>query len=51
MIDNISVVISLTALLVAVSINAFNYSRESKYLKDKYRKQGADEALKKLGIK
>lgn len=32
--------ISLVVLIVAVSVNAYNYMRESKYMKHKYKHKG-----------
>ena len=51
MIELFPIAISLIVLAVAVGINSYRYMKESDYIKDKYRKQGAEEALRKLGIK
>lgn len=36
----ISTTIALLVILVTTSVNAYNFSKESKYLKNKYREKG-----------
>lgn len=38
--QELGLTISLVVLIVAVSLNAYNYMKESKYLKQKYRDKG-----------
>ena len=39
-ITELSVVIATIAIATSVSINAYNFSKESKYLKNKYKEKG-----------
>lgn len=43
--------ISILSLGAAISVTARNFSKESDYIKDKYRREGARNALEKLGLK
>ena len=38
--QEIGLTISLVVLIVAVSVNAHNYMKESKYIKNKYKEKG-----------